>query len=181
MSAGPDGYRGRRNHQRFQKAKEGSLFFCIRGAVTDGHKYAKEVAEKGAAVLIVEEPVDVPEHTTVIQVADTRYAMALISAAWYGYPAEEMKIIGVTGTKGKTTTTYMVKSILEAAGYKVGLIGTIEAIIGETVIPANNTTPESMTIQEYFRRMADEGRPPDRCDRGILAGTDAAPHGRYSV
>ncbi|MDD6326513.1 MAG: UDP-N-acetylmuramoyl-L-alanyl-D-glutamate--2,6-diaminopimelate ligase [Lachnospiraceae bacterium] len=140
-----------------RKAKEGSLFFCIRGAVTDGHKYAKEVAEKGAAVLIVEEPVDVPEHTTVIQVADTRYAMALISAAWYGYPAEEMKIIGVTGTKGKTTTTYMVKSILEAAGYKVGLIGTIEAIIGETVIPANNTTPESMTIQEYFRRMADEG------------------------
>ena len=139
-----------------RKAKEGSLFFCIRGAVTDGHKYAKEVAEKGAAVLIVEEPVDVPEHTTVIQVADTRYAMALISAAWYGYPAEEMKIIGVTGTKGKTTTTYMVKSILEAAGYKVGLIGTIEAIIGETVIPANNTTPESMTIQEYFRRMADK-------------------------
>ncbi len=69
-----------------RKAKEGSLFFCIRGAVTDGHKYAKEVAEKGAAVLIVEEPVDVPEHTTVIQVADTRYAMALISAAWYGIP-----------------------------------------------------------------------------------------------
>lgn len=140
-----------------RRAKDGSLFFCIRGAVTDGHKYAADVASKGAKVLLVEEPVEVPEDVTVIQVADTRYAMAVISAAYYGYPAEQMKIIGITGTKGKTTTTYMVKSILESAGYKVGLIGTIEAIIGDTVIPADNTTPESITIQEYFRRMADEG------------------------
>ncbi len=140
-----------------RRAKDGSLFFCIRGAVTDGHKYAADVAAKGAKVLLVEEPVEVPEDVTVIQVADTRYAMAVISAAYYGYPAEQMKIIGITGTKGKTTTTYMVKSILESAGYKVGLIGTIEAIIGDTVIPADNTTPESITIQEYFRRMADEG------------------------
>lgn len=140
-----------------RRAKEGSLFFCIKGAVTDGHKYAADVAAKGASVLVVEEPVEVPKTVTVIEVEDSRYAMALISAAWYGYPAEQMKIIGITGTKGKTTTTYMVKSILESAGYKVGLIGTIEAIIGEEKIPANNTTPESMTIQEYFRRMADEG------------------------
>lgn len=139
-----------------RKAGEGSLFFCIKGAVTDGHRYAAEVAEKGARVLIVEDPVEVPEDVTVIQVKDSRYAMALVSAAYYGYPAEEMKIIGVTGTKGKTTTTYMVKSILEAAGYKVGLIGTIETIIGDTVIPANNTTPESMMIQQYFRQMAEE-------------------------
>ena len=83
--------------------------------------------------------------------------MAVIAAAWYGHPAEEMKIIGITGTKGKTTTTYMVKSILESAGHKVGLIGTIEAIIGEEHIPANNTTPESLLIQEYFRKMADAG------------------------
>lgn len=140
-----------------RKAQEGSLFFCIKGAVTDGHQYASDVAAKGARVLVVEDPVTVPEDVTVIRVEDTRYAMALVSAAYYGYPAEQMKIIGITGTKGKTTTTYMVKSILESAGYKVGLIGTIEAIIGETVIPANNTTPESMTIQEYFRKMADEG------------------------
>ncbi len=140
-----------------RQVRDGALFFCIRGAVTDGHKYAQEVTGKGASVLIVEEPVEVPETVTVIQVEDTRIAMALISAAYYGYPAEQMKIIGVTGTKGKTTTTYMVKSILEAAGYKVGLIGTIEAIIGEEVIPANNTTPESLTIQEYFRCMADAG------------------------
>ena len=83
--------------------------------------------------------------------------MAFISAAYFGHPAEQLKTIGITGTKGKTTTTYMVKSILENAGYKVGLIGTIEAIIGDEVIPAANTTPESYVVQEYFRRMADAG------------------------
>ncbi len=140
-----------------RKAEEGSLFFCIRGAVTDGHKYVPDVVAKGAKVLVVEEPVVAPGDVTVIQVEDTRYAMALISAAYFGYPADGMKIIGITGTKGKTTTTYMVKSILESAGYKVGLIGTIEVIIGDESIPAHNTTPESYTIQEYFRRMADAG------------------------
>jgi len=93
----------------------------------------------------------------VIKVADTRYAMAFISAAYFGHPAEKLKTIGITGTKGKTTTTYMVKSILENAGYKVGLIGTIEAIIGEESIPASNTTPESYLVQEYFRKMVDAG------------------------
>ena len=140
-----------------RKVKEGSLFLCIRGAVTDGHKYAADVVEKGARVLVVEEPVEVPAHVTVIQVRDTRMAMALIAAAWYDYPADKLKVIGITGTKGKTTTTYMVKSILEAAGYKVGLIGTIEAVIGDEVIPASNTTPESLTIQDYFHRMVKAG------------------------
>ena len=140
-----------------RKAVPGCLFFCIKGAVKDGHEYAAEVVQKGAKVLVTEEPVQVPKDVTVIQTADSRYAMAVIAAAWYGYPAEEMKIIGITGTKGKTTTTYMVKSILESAGHKVGLIGTIEAIIGEEHIPANNTTPESLLIQEYFRKMADAG------------------------
>ena len=140
-----------------RNVEEGSLFFCIKGAVTDGHRYAPDVVERGAKVLVVQDEVKAPADVTVIQVEDTRYAMALISAAYFGYPANEMKIIGITGTKGKTTTTYMVKSILESAGYKVGLIGTIEVIIGDEVIPANNTTPESYTIQEYFRRMADAG------------------------
>ena len=140
-----------------RKITEGSLFFCIRGAVTDGHTYAQEAAARGARVLVVEEPVDVPSSVTVICVSDSRIAMALIAAAFYGYPAEQLKVIGITGTKGKTTTTYMVKSILEAAGYKVGLIGTIEAIIGDEVIPAANTTPESVTIQRYFRRMVEAG------------------------
>ena len=131
-----------------RKAKEGSLFICIRGAVVDGHKFVPDVVAIGAKVLIVEEAVEAPEDVTVILVKDTRYAMAFISAAYFGHPAEKLKTIGITGTKGNTTTTYMVKSILENAGYKVGLIGTIETIIGDKVIPSKNTTPESYMIQE---------------------------------
>ena len=104
-----------------------------------------------------QEDVEAPEGVTVIKVEDTRYALALLSAAYFDHPAEKMRVIGVTGTKGKTTTTYMVKSILESAGYKVGLIGTIEAIIGDEVIPASNTTPESYIIQEYFHKMVETG------------------------
>lgn len=140
-----------------RKAGPGALFLCIRGAVVDGHTFADAVVKQGARALVVEEEVDVPEGVTVIKVADSRYAMALIAAAWYGHPASQLKVIGITGTKGKTTTTYMVKSILENAGYKVGLIGTIESIIGDEVIPSANTTPESLTVQEYFRRMLDAG------------------------
>ena len=146
-----------------RKVREGSLFFCIKGAVRDGHEYAGEVVEKGARVLVVQDEVKVSADVTVIKVEDSRYAMALISAAYFDYPAEKMKVIGITGTKGKTTTTYMVKSILESAGHKVGLIGTIEAVIGEERIPAANTTPESLTIQEYFQRMVEAG-----CDCAVM-------------
>ncbi len=146
-----------------RKVTEDSLFICIKGAVSDGHSYIPDVVQKGASVLIVEDVYEVPESVTVIKVADSRYAMALIAAAWYGYPAEKLKVIGITGTKGKTTTTYMIKSILENAGHKVGLIGTIEAIIGEKVIPASNTTPESTKIQEYFAEMVEAG-----CDSVVM-------------
>ena len=140
-----------------RKVENGSVFVCISGAVSDGHKYAAEVAEKGAAALVVEKDVEVPADVTVIKVEDTRYALALMSAAYFGYPAEKLKIVGITGTKGKTTTTYMIKSILEETGHKVGLIGTIEAIIGEKKIPAANTTPESYTIHQYSAEMVKEG------------------------
>ena len=140
-----------------RKVENGSVFVCISGAVSDGHKYATEVAEKGAAAVVVEKDVEVPTDVTVIKVEDTRYALALMSAAYFGYPAEKLKIVGITGTKGKTTTTYMIKSILEETGHKVGLIGTIEAIIGEKKIPAANTTPESYTIHQYFAEMVKEG------------------------
>ena len=133
-----------------RKVTEGSVFVCISGAVSDGHAYVQQVAEKGAAAVIVEKDVEAPEGLTVIKVENTRYALALTSAAYFGYPAEKLKVIGITGTKGKTTTTYMVKSILEEVGIKVGLIGTIEAIIGDKSIPANNTTPESSTISEKY-------------------------------
>lgn len=146
-----------------RKAKEDSLFICIRGAVVDGHTFVKNVVQQGTKAIVVQEPVEAPEDVTVIQVKDTRYAMAVIAAAYYGYPGDHLKVIGITGTKGKTTTTYMVKSILENAGYKVGLIGTIETIIGDTVIPSANTTPESLLVQKYFRRMLDEG-----CDCAVM-------------
>lgn len=136
---------------------EGSAFVCIKGAVFDGHDYVADMASKGASAVIVERDVEAPEGLTVIKVADTRYAQALASAAYFGYPADQLKVIGITGTKGKTTTTYMVKSILEGVGHKVGLIGTIESIIGDEVIPSKNTTPESFTIHEYFRKMVDAG------------------------
>lgn len=140
-----------------RKAAKDDLFVCIKGTVVDGHEFIEEVAAKGVSVVVVQEEVKAPEGVTVIKVADTRYALAMLSAAFFDYPAETLKVIGITGTKGKTTTTYMVKSILEAAGYKVGLIGTIEAIIGEETIPASNTTPESYIIQNYFRKMLDAG------------------------
>ena len=146
-----------------RKITPGCLFFCIPGAVTDGHKFAAQAAEQGAAVRVVSKEVEVPDSVTVIRVEDPRYAMALIAAAWYDYPAEQIPVIGVTGTKGKTTTTYMIKSILEHAGHQVGLIGTIETIIKEKKIPSSNTTPESVTVQKYLREMADAG-----CDCAVM-------------
>lgn len=140
-----------------RKVITGTAFVCIKGMEVDGHTFVSEVVNKGATALIVMDDVEVPPNVTVIKLADTRYGLALLAAAWFDYPGEQMKVIGVTGTKGKTTTTYMIKSILENAGHQVGLIGTIEAIIGSEVIKVNNTTPESYIIQEYFRKMADVG------------------------
>lgn len=142
-----------------RKVTKKSLFICIEGANFDGHQYVEEVVQKGAGAVVVSKDVKLPEDSgvPVIKVKNTRYAMAFISAAYFGNPAERMKIIGVTGTKGKTTTTYLVKSILEKAGYKVGLVGTIETVIGDKKIPASNTTPESYVLQSYFRQMADAG------------------------
>ena len=142
-----------------RKVVEGCMFLCISGANFDGHEFAAQAVEKGASVLVVEKNVELPKdaQVTVIKVENTRYAMAFISAAWFGHPAEKLKVIGITGTKGKTTTTYLVKSILENAGYKVGLVGTIEVIIGEEHIHAQNTTPESYLLQEYFAKMVEAG------------------------
>ena len=140
-----------------RKATEGCMFVCISGTAVDGHSFAASVASAGAKVLIVEKPVEVPENVTLLQVENTREALALISAAYFDHPDQKLKVIGITGTKGKTTTTYMIRSILENAGHKVGLIGTIEAIIGEEHIPAANTTPESYVVQSYFHKMVEAG------------------------
>ncbi|SDB16057.1 UDP-N-acetylmuramoyl-L-alanyl-D-glutamate--2,6-diaminopimelate ligase [Eubacterium oxidoreducens] len=141
-----------------RKVSNGGLFVAISGTVVDGHSFIPKAIEAGAKVLVVErDDIEAPADVTIIKAKDNRISLAILSAAWFGYPADRLKVIGVTGTKGKTTTTYMVKSILESAGYKVGLIGTIEAIIGEEKIPASNTTPESYIIQEYFAKMLDAG------------------------
>ena len=142
-----------------RKITKDCLFICVIGTNFDGHSAAAEAAEKGAAAILVSKDVEVPDNSdvTVIKVADTRYAMAFVAAAINGHPGDKLKVIGITGTKGKTTTTYLVKSILEHAGYKVGLVGTIEAIIGDKHIPAHNTTPDTFVLQDYFRRMVEEG------------------------
>ena len=140
-----------------RKAAPGTVFVCMRGANVDSHTFIPDVVEKGAPVLVVEHPVEAPENVTVIQVENGRNALSLLSAARFDYPARKMTAIGVTGTKGKTTTTYMIKAILEAAGQKTGLIGTNGAVIGENHYPTKNTTPESYILQEYFARMVEEG------------------------
>ena len=142
-----------------RKLTKDCVFVCIEGANFDGHGVVNDAFKCNAAAVIVMKNVGVPENinTAVIKVKDTREALALASAAYFSYPTKEIKVIGVTGTKGKTTTTYLIKSILENAGYKVGLIGTIETIIGDEHIPSKNTTPESYVLQETFRKMADNG------------------------
>lgn len=140
-----------------RKVSEGFAFACISGSMQDGHDFIPEVVKKGAKVLVVQKEVEAPEDVTVIRVKNTRLALALMSAAWFDYPAEKLKTIGITGTKGKTTTSYMIKSILEQGGIKTGLIGTIEVIIGDRRQDAKNTTPESYDIQEFFAKMAEAG------------------------
>ena len=140
-----------------RKVKKECMFVCIKGATFDSHDVAGEAAKNGAVVIVAERPVDVPAGTTVVLVEDTRYALALISAAYFQYPAKKLKVIGITGTKGKTTTTFMIRSILEHAGIPTGLIGTIEVIIGDRHIPAHNTTPESYEVQKYFAQMVEAG------------------------
>lgn len=140
-----------------RKVTKGVLFFCIAGSVRDGHDFASEVSNKGAGVLVVERPVDVPETVTVIQVPSSRYAMGVMSSVFYGEPSKRLKVIGITGTKGKTTTTYMIQSMLNMTGHKSGLVGTIEIIDGKQTIPAANTTPESIVLQRHLRDMVANG------------------------
>lgn len=140
-----------------RQVAEGSLFFCIPGSVRDGHEFAPEVVERGAGVLIVEHPVSVPEQITVLQVPNARYAMGMMSSVFYGEPSKRLTVIGITGTKGKTTTAYMIQSMLEKTGHRTGLIGTIEIMDGVRTVPAANTTPESVLLQRTLRDMVKNG------------------------
>lgn len=143
-----------------RKAAKNTVFVCIVGAVSDGHQYIPAVVAAGACAVIVQEGSalpPLPETVTVLSTSNTRQALAYMSAAYFGNPAKELFTIGITGTKGKTTTTYMIKNVLEACGIKTGLIGTIETVIGQEVTPAHNTTPESYQIHEAFRKMVAAG------------------------
>ena len=107
----------------------GSLFICLKGATVDGHKFLQQAHEKGAVAAIVEDAAACPEGMTLIKVNDTRRAMELVTPYFFDYPGKKMRMIGVTGTNGKTTTTNIIRLILRKAGYKVGMIGTINIII----------------------------------------------------
>ena len=147
-------------------AKAGDMFFAIVGFKTDGHMYLENALSNGVDVICVQEGIEImeiPSHVTVVTCKDTRKAMALASCNFYHHPVRDFKLVGVTGTKGKTTTTYMIKTILEKAGKKVGLIGTIANMIGDKSVEATRTTPESCDLQKLFREMADE-----KCDVVVM-------------
>lgn len=152
-----------------RKLSKDCVYVCIKGANFDGHTCVGQAIEAGAALVVVERSLDeleVPadtQDTAIIRVDSTRAAMAHIACAYYDYPSEKITTIGITGTKGKTTTTYLIRSILEQAGRKVGLIGTIETIIGDEHKPAKNTTPDSPELQKMLREIVDRG-----CDTVVM-------------
>ena len=142
---------------------EGSMFFAIKGFSADGTQYISRKNEKGAKVILVDEETDIrtinlPADVTLLVVPDARYAMAICACNFYDNPSRKVKLIGVTGTKGKTTTTYMIKEILQKQGIKTGLIGTIAVYSGEKkIIDSDRTTPESIELQEYLAQMVEDG------------------------
>ena len=147
-----------------RKAVAGTLFVCMAGAETDGHKYAKSAYENGCRAFVAQaghESVaalgDVPEPVTVIVVENSRAALAKLSDTFFGHPSGDLKVIGITGTKGKTSITYILQSVLNAAGVPTGLIGTAGASWNGKTVPTVNTTPESYELQKLLRQMADDG------------------------
>jgi len=143
--------------------KPGDMFIAIKGFNTDGHTYINDAIKAGAKVIMVQEDCDlksikITEDITLIMAKDTRQALAICSCNFYENPSKKFKLIGVTGTKGKTTTTFMIKEILEKAGHKVGLIGTIATYInGRMISESSRTTPESIELQKTFAQMVDAG------------------------
>lgn len=140
-----------------RKAKAGNAFVCIKGYQSDGHKYAKSAYDNGVRVFIVEKVLDLPKDCTVIYVNDTRIALAKISAAFYSYPAQKLCTVAITGTKGKTSVSFMLKSIFEKAGIKTGIMGTTGIYYDDVAIKTENSTPESYEIHRHFASMVEKG------------------------
>ncbi|WP_027632867.1 UDP-N-acetylmuramoyl-L-alanyl-D-glutamate--2,6-diaminopimelate ligase [Clostridium hydrogeniformans] len=140
-----------------REVEQGDLFFCIKGFKVDGHKYFNSAVDNGAKVIICEDDLCSSEEITILKVKDSRKALAICSKNYYKNPCGDIKIIGITGTNGKTTSAFMMKSILEEAGFKVGLIGTVANYIGDKKLKSERTTPESLELQKLFRDMVDNG------------------------
>ncbi len=140
-----------------REVHEGSLFICLEGAHVDGHAFARRASETGAAVIVAEKEVEVSENTTVIYVSDTRMAMEEVTPYFFDYPSRDMRIIAVTGTNGKTTTTHICAHILHCAGYKTGVIGTVHMLIGDKEYPVHNTTPDVVELEKMLYQMKQAG------------------------
>lgn len=146
-----------------RRVQAGAIFAAVRGFQTDGHQFVQSAAAQGAAAVVVDRPESIPEHMTerqnfvAVVVKDSRVALAELARAFYGDPSREMTLVGVTGTKGKTTSVYYAKSIFEQAGKRAGLIGTIASVVGDRVTPAERTTPEATDVNRLLREMRDVG------------------------
>ncbi|MCG0274728.1 MAG: UDP-N-acetylmuramoyl-L-alanyl-D-glutamate--2,6-diaminopimelate ligase [Thermosediminibacteraceae bacterium] len=140
-----------------RKVETGSLFVAIQGFKLDGHDYISEAVAKGATAVIGEKDVDLPENILYIKVKNSRKALSEASSLFFGKPAEKLKVVGVTGTNGKTTTTYLIKAILDEAGYSTGVVGTIGVRIKDRLLPSERTTPESLELNHIFSEMLKEG------------------------
>jgi UDP-N-acetylmuramoyl-L-alanyl-D-glutamate--2,6-diaminopimelate ligase len=134
---------------------EHSIFVAISGFAVDGHDFIDQAIKRGASTIIVEKDVNIVDHITILRVADSRKALARLSSNFYQHPSDKLNLIGVTGTNGKTSTTYFLKSIVEQSKKSMGLIGTIGTMIGNRVIKNKNTTPESLNLQQIFSEMVD--------------------------
>ena len=139
-----------------RRVQRNGLFVALRGEKTDGHQFLEQAIERGASVIVTEREEKQPRVTCLV-VDDTRSALAALAAAFYGWPATKLKLAAVTGTNGKTTTTFLIKHICEKAGLRCGLIGTVRYEIGERILPATRTTPESLDLQELLAQMANAG------------------------
>ncbi len=140
-----------------RRVEEGNVFVCIPGFKTDGHNYAADAAQRGARALVVERGVEGCPGCTIVQVKNTRWILPLLASRFYGRPSQNLKVVGVTGTNGKTTTTHLIAAILQEAGYAVGLIGTLYATFKGYQEKLANTTPESLDLERFMRRVSDEG------------------------
>ena len=136
--------------------REGSLFFCLSGAKVDGHDFVEDAVKKGAVAIVAEKKIKIPTGATVIYVESTRKAMEDMVPYFFDYPSRKMRMVAVTGTNGKTTTTHIISHIFRTAGYKTGVIGTIHALIGDREVPTHNTTPDVIDLQRLLYEMAEE-------------------------